>query len=93
MIYPKAQALAESQQLIIDPRRLEYLNYPRMVGGFGTVRLAKIDQNLVAVKDIRIAGADDDRARFALVRHHRGLALLRSLMSSFITSNSDLHES
>ena len=64
-----------------------------MVGGFGTVRVAKVDETLVAVKDIRIAGADDDRARFAIVRHHRGFALLLILMSPFTASPSDLHES
>ena len=55
---------------MIDPSRLErVLGYNRMVGGFGTVRVAKLDNSLVvAVKEMRIGGDDDDRARFAIVR-------------------------
>jgi hypothetical protein len=69
---------------MIDPRRLKYINgYPRMVGGFGTVRVAKMGATLVAIKDIRITGANDDRARFAIVRHDRGFALLPILIHSF----------
>ena len=67
----KARALAESQHLTIDPTRLEDLiEYPRMIGGFGTVRVAKLDGIfVVAIKEIRISGAGDDRARFAIVSH------------------------
>ena len=55
---------------MIDPSRLErVLGYAPVVGGFGTVRVAKLDKSiLVAVKDMRVSGANDDRARFAIVR-------------------------
>ncbi len=39
-----------------------------MVGGFGTVRVAKLNENIIAVKEIRITGDRDDRTRFAIVR-------------------------
>ena len=70
MLTGKARALIESEHLMIDPSRLEdLLGYPRMVGGFGTVRVAKLDATRVmAVKEMRIGGADDDRVRFAIVR-------------------------
>ena len=69
MLRGKTRALAESQHLIIDPSRLEDLpEYPRMIGGFGTIRVARLDNKLVvAVKGIRINGANQDRARFAIV--------------------------
>ena len=68
----KAHALAESRHLVVDPSRLEDVeNYPLMIGGFGTVRVAKLDDKLVAVKEIRITGARADRARFSMVRHRR----------------------
>ena len=68
--WSKARALAESQHLVIDPSSLEDLpEYPRMIGGFGTVRVAKLNDSLMAVKEIRITGNRDDRTRFAIVRH------------------------
>ena len=80
----KTQALAESQHLMINPSRLEDLSeYPRMIGGFGTVRVAKLDNKLVvAVKEL-CPGANQDRARFAIVRRTvdlwmRLLTLLRA---------------
>ena len=65
----KIRALAESQHLMIDPGRLKRVpGYPRMNGGFSTVRVAKLDDSLlVAVKEIRISCTDDDQARFAIV--------------------------
>ena len=55
---------------MIDPSRLERVpEYAPVVGGFGIVRVAKFDKSLlVAVKEIRLIGTDDDRARFAIVR-------------------------
>ena len=44
-----------------------------MIGGFGTIRVAKLNENIMAVKEIRITGDHDDRTRFAIVRrqlHH-----------------------
>ena len=39
-----------------------------MVGGFGTVRVAKLDDRLVAVKELRVSGDPSNRSRFAVVR-------------------------
>ena len=64
----KARALAESQHLMIDPSQLENLpEYPHMRGGFGTVRVVKFNDSLVAVKDLNISGNRDDRIRFTMV--------------------------
>ena len=55
---------------MVPPSRLEHVSgYPRMTGGFGVVRVAKLDASLmVAVKEIRIGGIEDDPTRFAIVR-------------------------
>ena len=67
----KARILAESQHLMIDPDQLENLpGYPRMRGGFGTVKVVRFNGNLMALKNLHIDGNDDERIRFAIVRRH-----------------------
>ena len=54
---------------MIDPGSLEDLpEYPRMSGAFGTLRVTKLNGDLLAVKELRISGDQDDRSRFAMVR-------------------------
>ena len=56
---------------MIDPDRLENLpEYPRMRGGFGTVKVVKFDGSLMALKDLHIDGDQDDRIRFTIVSRH-----------------------
>jgi len=61
--------LAESEHLRIDPHQLQDLpEYDVMNGGFGTVRVAKLDDQIVAVKELRISGTRIDRGHIAMVR-------------------------
>jgi hypothetical protein len=74
---------------MIHPGRLERVpGYPRMIGGFGTVCVAKLDDALlVAVKEIRISGTEDDQARFAIVRS------IANDSMHYLTFRRDLRES
>jgi hypothetical protein len=61
--------LADVENLRIDVGRLETQHdFPSISGGFGTVTIAKLDGDLVAVKELRITGDLSNRARFANVR-------------------------
>ncbi len=79
-------ALAQSRHLLVKPSQLEDVEgYSTMIGGFGTVRVARMNNQLVAVKEIRVTGAPADRARFSMVRPHikvdnpqRGITSLRA---------------
>ena len=52
----------------IDVGRLEaQQDFPSISGGFGTITVAKLDGDLVAVKELRITGDLSNRARFANV--------------------------
>jgi hypothetical protein len=63
------RALAQSRHLLVKPCQLEDVEgYSIMIGGFGTVRVARMNNQLVAVKEIRVTGAPTDRARFSMVR-------------------------
>ena len=62
-----------------------------MIGGFGTVRVAKLHENIMAVKEIRITGDRDDRTRFAIVR--RQLQLRDSGWTIHVSFRRDLHGS
>ncbi len=63
------KVLDETSQLFVTTGRLEFLSgYASIAGGFGTVVVARLDQSrLVAVKELRLAGSDTDRARLACV--------------------------
>jgi hypothetical protein len=70
-ISSKARALAESQHLMFDPNQLEELpKYPRIRGGFGTIKVVKFKGSLMALKDLHIDGDQDDQMRFTIVSRH-----------------------
>jgi hypothetical protein len=70
MLRRKTRALAGSQHPMINPSRPKCVSeYPRMNAGFGTARVAKFDDmQMVAVKEMRLSGDDDDQAQFVIVR-------------------------
>ena len=65
------KVLDETSCLFVAPERLEFRSdYSSIAGGFGTVVVAELDQDqskLVAVKELRLTGSIDDRARLACV--------------------------
>ncbi len=74
----KAQALAEAERLRIDPDQLvDHPDYPTTEGGFGSVRVASLGEQLVAVKELRISGDVLNRKRIAMVRPYVSCKLFK----------------
>jgi hypothetical protein len=65
----KAQALQELELLRIDAGLVEdQSTIPIAVGGFGSVTVARLKDEIVAVKELRLTGLDVERGRLVCVR-------------------------